>query len=63
MAYTVSSVPAPFGAITIFRAVNGAMNFVQTVAAWKAERDTRKVLSGLSADQLQDVGLSRLGRV
>lgn len=63
MAYTSSTAHAPFGAISIFRAVNGVMNLVHSVVAWKEERDTRKLLAGLTAEQLEDVGLTRSGRI
>ena len=63
MVHTVNTTPAPFGAITVFRAVNFVMNLSQSVVAWKEERDTRRVLAKLSAEQLDDVGLTRTGRV
>ncbi len=63
MVHTVNTAPAPFGAITVFRVVNFTFGLAQSVVAWKEERDTLRVLSKLSPEQLEDVGLTRNGRV
>lgn len=59
MAATQTSRTAPFGAISIFRAVQGFSNFVAAVSAWNDARMTRKALSKLSDRELDDIGLCR----
>lgn len=51
--------PAPFGAITTYRAINGVSGLLAAVAAWNDARVTRKVLAKLSDRELDDIGLCR----
>lgn len=37
------------------------MNILNKVRVWKKQRDTRNLLSVMSARQLDDIGLSRSG--
>ncbi|PIB24011.1 hypothetical protein BFP76_01810 [Amylibacter kogurei] len=48
---------APFGAISVFRAINVLDNVRSTVATWYARRLTAKELSRLSDRELTDIGL------
>jgi uncharacterized protein YjiS (DUF1127 family) len=50
---------APFGAISIFRAVQGVSSMIVAVSAWNDARVTRKALSKLSDRELDDIGLCR----
>ena len=50
---------APFGAISIFRAVQGVGSMFAAVSAWNDARITRKALSRLSDRELDDIGLCR----
>ncbi len=50
---------APFGAISIFRAVQGMSSVLATLRTVKANRDTRNCLSKLSDHELNDIGLCR----
>lgn len=50
---------APFGAISIFRAVQGFGSIFAAVSAWNDARITRKALSRLSDRELDDIGLCR----
>ncbi|MFN3721642.1 MAG: DUF1127 domain-containing protein [Paracoccaceae bacterium] len=50
---------APFGAISIFRAVQGVGGMFAAVSAWNDARITRKALSKLSDRELDDIGLCR----
>lgn len=59
MAATHASRPAPFGAITIYRLVNGLGSFGDKFAAWNDARVTRKALGRLSDRELDDIGLCR----
>lgn len=59
MAAYETSRPAPFGAISIFRAVQGANTLLGMVRAWNDTRVTRKALSRLSDRELNDIGLCR----
>ncbi len=49
--------PAPFGAISVFRAVNLAERALRAVRAWVIAERTRTELSRLSPEQLRDIGL------
>ena len=59
MAAYETSRAAPFGAISIFRAVQGVGNMFAAVSAWNDARVTRKALSRLSDRELDDIGLCR----
>ena len=59
MAAFETSRPAPFGAITTYRAVNGVGGIFATLKAWNDARITRKALSKLSDRELDDIGLCR----
>lgn len=59
MAATHASRPAPFGAISIFRMINGLGAFGAMVSEWNDARVTRKALSKLSDRELDDIGLCR----
>ncbi|NEX47858.1 DUF1127 domain-containing protein [Pseudotabrizicola algicola] len=50
---------APFGAISIFRAVQGVSSVFATLSAWNDARITRKALSKLTDRELDDIGLCR----
>jgi uncharacterized protein YjiS (DUF1127 family) len=50
---------APFGAISIFRAVQNISAVMTAVANWNDARVTRKALSKLSDRELDDIGLCR----
>jgi uncharacterized protein YjiS (DUF1127 family) len=51
--------PAPFGAITIFHAVEGVGNIFAALSNWNSARKTRIALSQLSDEVLRDIGLER----
>jgi uncharacterized protein YjiS (DUF1127 family) len=59
MAAVETTRPAPFGAITTYRAVNGLSNVLAAVAAWNDARVTRNALNKLSDRELDDIGLCR----
>jgi uncharacterized protein YjiS (DUF1127 family) len=59
MAAVETTRPAPYGAITTYRAINALSNIVATFAAWNDARVTRKALSKLSDRELDDIGLCR----
>lgn len=50
---------APFGAISAFRAVNAVEAVLNSLMTWNARRNTYKVLSALSARELEDIGMTR----
>ena len=54
-----STTVAPFGAITIHRVLSALSGMAETVQAWDSKRRTMKELSALSAEQLNDIGLTR----
>ena len=56
--YTRTAV-APFGAITVQRAVTALSGVVATLRAWNDTRRTIVALRALSAAQLDDIGLTR----
>ncbi len=59
MAAIETSRPAPFGAITTYRAVNALSNVFGVLGAWNDARITRKALAKLSDRELDDIGLCR----
>ena len=59
MAAYESSRAAPFGAISIFRAVQAVAETISSLAAWNDARITRKALTKLSDRELDDIGLCR----
>lgn len=59
MAAVETTRPAPFGAITTYRAINGLSNVVNAFQAWNDARVTRKALNKLSDRELDDIGLCR----
>jgi uncharacterized protein YjiS (DUF1127 family) len=59
MAAYETSRPAPFGAISIFRLVQGFGAVFASLAAWNDARMTRKALSRLTDRELDDIGLCR----
>ncbi|MBK8440133.1 MAG: DUF1127 domain-containing protein [Rhodobacter sp.] len=59
MAAIETSRPAPFGAITTYRAVNALSNISSMFGAWNDARITRKALGKLSDRELDDIGLCR----
>nr|WP_170481299.1 DUF1127 domain-containing protein [Ruegeria arenilitoris] len=50
---------APLGAATILHVVNAFTTTFDEVIEWNKNRKTRKVLSGLTDAQLEDIGLER----
>ncbi len=56
--YTRTTV-APFGAITVHRAVTAISGVFDKLRAWNDTRRTIVILRGLSAAQLDDIGLTR----
>jgi uncharacterized protein YjiS (DUF1127 family) len=59
MAAVETTRPAPFGAITTYRAINAVSNALGGLAAWNDARMTRKALNKLSDRELDDIGLCR----
>jgi uncharacterized protein YjiS (DUF1127 family) len=59
MAAVETTRPAPFGAITTYRAINALSNVVLAFRAWNDSRVTRKALNKLSDRELDDIGLCR----
>ena len=59
MAAYDTSRPAPFGAISIFRAVLNISGLMGAVTLWNDARLTRKALSKLTDRELDDIGLCR----
>jgi uncharacterized protein YjiS (DUF1127 family) len=59
MAAVETTRPAPFGAVTTYRAVTGLSNALAALAAWNDARMTRKALNKLSDRELDDIGLCR----
>ena len=51
--------PAPFGAISIFRAVQFVSNGLISFSNWNDARVTRNALAKLSDRELDDIGLCR----
>ncbi len=59
MAAVETTRPAPFGAITTYRAINGLGLALGAMASWNDARMTRKALYKLSDRELDDIGLCR----
>jgi uncharacterized protein YjiS (DUF1127 family) len=59
MAAVETTRPAPFGAITTYRAINGLSAVFGTLTAWNDARVTRKALGKLTDRELDDIGLCR----
>lgn len=59
MAAFETSRTAPFGAISIFRAVQGISGMFGALAVWNDARMTRNALGKLSDHELDDIGLCR----
>ncbi|MCU0816129.1 MAG: DUF1127 domain-containing protein [Cypionkella sp.] len=59
MAAYETSRPAPFGAISTFRFIQGVGAIFAMIAAWNDARVTRKTLSRLTDRELDDIGLCR----
>jgi uncharacterized protein YjiS (DUF1127 family) len=59
MAAVETTRPAPYGAITTYRAINALSNAFGAVQAWNDARVTRKALGKLSDRELDDIGLCR----
>jgi len=59
MAYVAANTQAPLGAVATLRVVDSIFNLKNSVVAWNEARVTHKLLSRLSAEQLQDIGLTR----
>jgi uncharacterized protein YjiS (DUF1127 family) len=59
MAAVETTRPAPFGAITTYRAFNALSNAALAFQVWNDARVTRKALSKLSDRELDDIGLCR----
>ena len=59
MAAVETTRPAPYGAITTYRAINSLTNALGALSAWNDARVTRKALSKLSDRELDDSGLCR----
>jgi uncharacterized protein YjiS (DUF1127 family) len=59
MAATETTRPAPFGAITTFRAITAVSAILAGFSAWNDARMTRRALDKLSDRELDDIGLCR----
>lgn len=59
MAATETTRPAPFGAVTTFRAVTLVERAFWALRNWNDARTTRKALAKLSDRELDDIGLCR----
>ena len=59
MAAVETTRPAPFGAITTYRAISTVTHTLAMFAAWNDARVTRKALNKLSDRELDDIGLCR----
>jgi uncharacterized protein YjiS (DUF1127 family) len=59
MAAYESSRAAPFGAISIFRAIQSVSDLFSAFSAWNDGRVTRNALGKLSDRELDDIGLCR----
>ncbi|PCJ09751.1 MAG: hypothetical protein COB16_03430 [Rhodobacteraceae bacterium] len=59
MAFVAANTQAPLGAVATLRVVDSILNLKSSVLAWNEARVTRKILSRLSAAQLEDIGLTR----
>ncbi len=59
MAAVETTRPAPYGAITTYRAINALSNVVRAFSVWNDARITRNALAKLSDRELEDIGLCR----
>jgi uncharacterized protein YjiS (DUF1127 family) len=59
MAAVDTTRPAPFGAITTYRAISGFSRAFGALSTWNDARMTRNALSKLSDRELDDIGLCR----
>lgn len=59
MAAVETTRPAPFGAITTYRAITGLSSAIAVLTSWNDARVTRKALNKLSDRELDDIGLCR----
>ena len=59
MAAVETTRPAPFGAITTYRAVTGLSSAFGVLATWNDARITRNALGKRSYRELDDIGLCR----
>lgn len=59
MSVQVNRLVPPFGAIAIHRLISGIDGLARAHAARRAEHATRKLLEGLTASQLADIGIDR----
>jgi uncharacterized protein YjiS (DUF1127 family) len=59
MAAVDTTRPAPFGAITTYRAITGMTRAFAAISAWNDARITRRALGKLSDRELDDIGLCR----
>lgn len=59
MAAVETTRPAPYGAITTYRAINAVSRAFRAISAWNDARATRSALGNLSDRQLDDIGLCR----
>jgi uncharacterized protein YjiS (DUF1127 family) len=59
MAAVETTRPAPFGAITTYRAITTLSNAIVVLRDWNDARVTRKALNKLSDHELDDIGLCR----
>ncbi|WP_108860504.1 DUF1127 domain-containing protein [Ruegeria sp. Alg231-54] len=56
---TTANIHAPLGAATILHVVDAFINVFESAVEWNESRKTRKILSGLTNAQLEDIGLAR----
>jgi uncharacterized protein YjiS (DUF1127 family) len=59
MAITYTPAVAPLGAIAIHRTIGAVTDLFVAIRDWNDVRRTAAALSRLSADQLDDIGLTR----
>lgn len=59
MAAVETTRPAPFGAISTYRAISAMSRAARAVSDWNNARATRVALSKLSDRELDDIGLCR----
>ena len=59
MAVQTSTRVAPFGALSIFRAVSAIESGMNLLKGWNDARRTTAALNALSNHELEDIGLSR----
>ncbi|MGI9369881.1 MAG: DUF1127 domain-containing protein [Ruegeria sp.] len=56
---TTANIHAPLGAATVLHVVDAFISAKAAVVEWNEARVTRKILSRLSDDQLNDIGLTQ----